>query len=146
MNALRCPTEPRTTTSAPFSEIAARRCRAVDDERAAVGRGAGRRARVALDDDGARHHVLGHADARVAVHADPRELVHPGAVVARVALDLDLRAGDRADGERVAPARVEDAVALALARRVMERRVELPQADLREVERRHAGTGARPQW
>ena len=72
MNALMCPTEPRTTMSTPFSEIpqraeaspwiTSRPPRAVAPADCA---------RVALDDHRPRHHVLGHADAAVAVHARP---------------------------------------------------------------------------
>ena len=59
--------------------------------------------------DKARHHVLGDARAGVAVDDDGRLLVHAGAVVADVAVDLD---GDRrveAGGDGVLAARVVDA-------------------------------------
>ena len=55
MNALMCPTEPRTTMSTPFIEIPQRADGvAVDDEQAAAAGRARRLARVAVDDDAAR--------------------------------------------------------------------------------------------
>ena len=47
--------------------------------------------------------------ARVAVHAHGRELVHAGAVVADVPVDLDLDLGVEAARDRVRTARVDDA-------------------------------------
>ena len=58
-----------------------------------------------------------HAHARVAVHADGRLLVHAGAVVAGVALDLDLDRRVDPDGDRVRAARVEHAPAARRRRR-----------------------------
>ena len=49
------------------------------------------------------------AGARVAVHAHRRELVHPGAVVADVAVDLDLDLRVEPAGDRVRAVRVDDA-------------------------------------
>ena len=49
----------------------------------------------------AGHDVLGHAGPAVALDADGGELVHPGAVVADVPVDLDLGVGVEADGDRV---------------------------------------------
>jgi hypothetical protein len=63
---------------------------AEDDEQAAVRARSGRLARVPVHDHGARHHVLRDARPGVAADADRRPLVHPGAVVADVAVDLDL--------------------------------------------------------
>src|SRR4051812_39088673 len=90
-------------------DAAARRGVALDDDEAAAAGGGRRLARVALDDHRPGHDVLGDADARVAVHADRRLLVHAGAVVADVPVDLD---GDRRvepDRQRVRAARVDDA-------------------------------------
>src|SRR5215211_1909703 len=84
------------------------RIAAHDDQPAAPGRGA-RLARVAVDGDGPGHDVLGQADARVPVHAHGRALVHAGAVVADVAVDVDLDLGVDPDGDRVRAARVRDA-------------------------------------
>jgi hypothetical protein len=51
-----------TTMSMPFIEMPQRdEAFALDDEQAAAAGGAGRLAGVALDDDPARHHVLGDA-------------------------------------------------------------------------------------
>ena len=101
MNALMCPTEPRTTMSTPFIEMP-QRAEASPWTTSSPPRpvAPGRLARVAVDDDRARHHVLGDAGAGVAVHAHGRALVHAGAVVAHVALDLDL---DRARRARTRP-------------------------------------------
>ena len=72
MNAEKLPTLPPTTISQPFIEMPQRRRRiAVDDEQSAMSpkrpprptRSLRRRTR-------ARHHVLGHARAGVAVHVD----------------------------------------------------------------------------
>ena len=86
---------------------------AADDEETAPRRRAGRLARVAVDDDPPGHHVLGDAGARVAVHAHGRELVHPGAVVAGVALDLDLDLGVEPARDRVRAVRVERRASVA---------------------------------
>ena len=112
MNALMCPTEPRThDVHALHRDAAARRGVAADHEQAAAAGGARRLARVAVDDDGPGHHVLGHPDAAVAVHAHGGVLVHAGAVVAHVAVDLDLDRRVDAGRQRVRPARVEHAPA-----------------------------------
>jgi hypothetical protein len=51
-----------------------------------MARGPGILAGVAFHDDGARHHVLGHAGADRARHTDRRLLVHAAAIVAGGAL------------------------------------------------------------
>src|SRR3954468_13071371 len=90
-------------------DAAARRGVAVDDHEPAAPGGGRRLARVALDDDRPGHDVLGDADARVAMHADRRLLVHAGAVVADVPVDLDRDRRVEADGEGVRAAGVDDA-------------------------------------
>ncbi len=82
---------------------------AAHDEEAAAPRRARRLARAALDDDRPRHHVLGDAGARVPVHAHGRELVHAGAVVADVPVDLDLDVRVDPARDRVGAVRVDDA-------------------------------------
>src|SRR4051794_8208417 len=110
-------------------DAAARRGVAVDDHEPAAPGGGRRLARVALDDDRAGHDVLGDADTRVAVHADRRLLVHAGAVIADVAVDLDRDRRVEPDRERVRSARVDDApvgrLRLGAAREGVEPRVEL---------------------
>ena len=95
---------------------------------------------AALDDHHARHHVLGHADAAVAVDADGRVLVHAGAVVADVAVDLDLVGTVESDRDRVLAAWVEHAHAAARRRRrrIVQALVQLADAVGREVERQDA--------
>ena len=102
------PTEPWTTMSTPFIEIPQRAAALprITSEPAAAGR-ARRLRRVAVHDHRAGHDVLGAAHAHVAVHADGGLLVHAGAVVARVALDLDLDRSVDPHGERVRAARVQ---------------------------------------
>src|SRR4029079_16318082 len=70
---------------------------------------AGRLAHVAVDLDPDGHEVLRDAGARVAVHAHGCELVHAGAVVADVPVDLHLDVGIAPAGARVGDARVDDA-------------------------------------
>ena len=77
--------------SAPFSEIPQRADASPwMTSRPPRARRPGRLRRAALDDHAPRHHVLGHPDAAVPAHAHGRELVHAGAVVADVTVDLDL--------------------------------------------------------
>src|SRR4029079_1401776 len=57
----------------------------------------------------AGHEVLRDAGARVAVHAHGRALVHAGAVVADVPVDLHLDVGVETARDRVGAARVDDA-------------------------------------
>jgi hypothetical protein len=59
-----------------------------------------------VDDHRPGHDVLRETHAGVAVHAHRRALVHAGAVVAHVALDVDLDIRVDADRHRVPPARV----------------------------------------
>ena len=81
---------------------------AVDHEQAAAAGCAGGLRRIAFDVDEARHHVLGDADARAAVDDDGRLLVHAGAVIADVAIDLDGRGRIDTDGDGVTATRIED--------------------------------------
>src|SRR3954452_19305324 len=128
-------------------DAAARRGVAVDDHEPAAPGGGRRLARVALDDDRAGHDVLGDADTRVAVHADRRLLVHAGAVIADVAVDLDRDRRVEPDRERVRSARVDDApvgrLRLGAAREGVEPRVELAAGARREVERLDRDAGVR---
>src|SRR5215472_10269947 len=71
-------------------DAATRRSVALDDQEAAVARGTCGLAGIAFDPDRTRHDVLGDADAAMAVDDHLRLLVHAGAVVADMALDLDL--------------------------------------------------------
>ena len=97
-------------------DAAARRGVAVDDEQPAVRGRARRLADAAVDDDDARHHVLGDPGARVAAHAHRRVLVHAGAVVADVAVDLDLELGVEPARDGVRTLRVDDPPAARAAR------------------------------
>ena len=108
MNAERCPTDPFTTMSMPFMEMPQRAAAlpsitskppqplAPADCEASP-----------FDEHFTRHHVLGNALAGIAVHHDPRALVHSGAVVADVAVDLDGDGRGRARCNRVLAARIE---------------------------------------
>ncbi|MCY1538710.1 hypothetical protein D9M68_742630 [compost metagenome] len=71
-----------------------------------MGGGAGGLGGAALHPHGAGHHVLGHADTDVAVHGDAGLLVHAGAVVAGVALDIDAHGLVHAHGQVVLAGRV----------------------------------------
>ena len=110
MNALMWPTEPCTTMSTPFIEMPQRA--------AALPRITSRPPRpVAPADCDALPSTITVPDMMfsatptpgVAVHAHGRLLVHAGAVVARVALDLDLDGRVDPDRERVRAARVQHA-------------------------------------
>src|SRR5581483_2799865 len=79
-----------------------------DAEQAAVRARTGRLRRTALDDNRPGHHVLGDTDTAVAAHADGRELVHARAVVADVAVDLDVERSVEADRDRMATVRVRE--------------------------------------
>ena len=59
-------------------------------QQAAAAGGARRLRGVALHVHAARHHVLGDADAGIAVDHDGGVLVHAGAVIADMAVDLDV--------------------------------------------------------
>ena len=81
---------------------------ALDHQQPAV-RGGTRRLRcVALDPDDAAHHVLGDAGAGVAVDGDLGLLVHPGGVVADVAVDRHPHRGVQADRDIVCAGGVFD--------------------------------------
>ena len=81
---------------------------AVDHEQAAAAGCARGLRRIAFDVDEARHHVLGDADAGAAVDDDGRLLVHAGAVIADIAVDLDGRGRIDTNGDGVAATRIED--------------------------------------
>ena len=85
------------------------------------------------------HHVFGDARAGVAVDDDRRLLVHAGAVIADMSLDLDRDRRVDADGDRVLPARIEDAPVrfVGVGLEAMQRRVELAQRGLREIDSSH---------
>src|SRR5262249_47588818 len=107
---------------------------AMDDEQPAAGAGCRRLARAPLDDDRAGHDVLGDPDATVALDPDRGELVHAGAVVADVTVDLDLVGGVEPNDDAVLAARVEHPHP---ADRIgqMQTAVELADAVGRQVER-----------
>ena len=106
-------------------------------------RGAAVLAGAAVYDDEPAHHVLGQARARVAVHAHGRELVHAGAVVANVPVDVDLDLGVDAARHGVRAARVADPHCAPLgASEVVEALVERAQRRLGEVEGLDCGAHA----
>ena len=61
-----------------------------------------------FNDDFARHHVLCNARTHRTVDRDVAAIVHPGAVVADRALDLDRQRRSYSDGHGVMSARIED--------------------------------------
>ena len=73
-----------------------------------MGGGAGGLGGAALHADRTGHHVFRHAHADVAVHGDGGLLVHAGAVVAGMTLDIDGQRGIHADGQVVLAVRVGD--------------------------------------
>src|SRR5215467_13327971 len=75
---------------------------------AAAERRARQRACVLVDDDHARHHVLGHRPADPPLYLDLRPVDQPAAEVAEAAVDRDPAAGQDAHRDRVLRARVED--------------------------------------
>ena len=105
-----CPTEPLTTMSMPRAEMPQRleALPSITQQAAAAG-GAGGRRGVAFDVHAARHHVLGDADAGRAVDDDIGALVHAGAVIADIAVDLDGDGCIDAGGDGMAAARIEHA-------------------------------------
>jgi hypothetical protein len=118
-------------------DSAARGRVAVHDEQTAVPARPGGLARIAVDNDDPRHHVLGQARARVSVHPHGRALVHAGAVVADVTLDLDLDVRIEAARDRMCAVRVEDApatLARSLVREVVQLLVQLAQGRHGEVD------------
>src|SRR5439155_21791304 len=102
---------PHHDVDALHRDAAASRGIAVDDEQPAVAARAGRLARAPVHDYPAGHQVLGQPGARVTVHAHGRKLVHAGAVVADMAVNLDVELGVEPAGDRMSPVRVEDAPA-----------------------------------
>src|SRR5262249_5292830 len=82
---------------------AAGRGASLDHQQAAAPGRARGLAGAALDHDAPGHHVLGHPDAAVARDPHGGVLVHPGAVVADVTVDLDLELAVEAGGESVRP-------------------------------------------
>src|ERR1700733_15845141 len=79
----------------------------MDHEQTAASGGPRGLARAALDHHRPRHHVLRHPGATVAAHADAGLLVHAGAVVTDVPLDLDLVRAVEADGDAMATTRAQ---------------------------------------
>src|SRR5262249_33252395 len=71
---------------------------ALAHDQAALTRGSGGGAGIAFHPPFARHDVLGQADAALAIHDDGRFLVHAAAVVADMAVDLDLDRLGQPDG------------------------------------------------
>ena len=90
-------------------DAAAARGIAVDHEQTAAPRGAGGSRGIAFDVHAARHHVLGDADAGRAIDDDVGALVHAGAVIAGIAVDLDGDGGIDAGGDGMAAARIDHA-------------------------------------
>ena len=88
---------------------AARRGIAVDDEQAAAAGRARRLRGVALHPDFAGHHVFGNALPGIALDHHRGVLVHAGAVIADMAFDLDQNRLLETDGDRMLPARIENA-------------------------------------
>src|SRR6266545_7959341 len=125
----------QVTDGAPDDDVdsfhrdpAARRRVAVHDQQPAVAACAGRLARAPVDDNGSGHQVLGHSGTRVPVNAHRRELVHAGAVVADMALNLHVDLRVETAGDRMGSVRVEDAPAPHAARELVQPPVALPQA------------------
>ena len=89
----------------------------------------------------AGHHVLRHPDAAVARDPHGRVLVHPGAVVADVPVDLDLELAVQTGGERVGALRVVDPPVRCgpAVASVVQPLVELPHGRGREVDRLESG-------
>ena len=84
------PTEPPTTMSMPFIEIPQRdEASPSMTSKPAIAGGTRRFGRIAGDAHDARHHVLGNADAGMAMDDDLGFLVHAAAIEADMALDLD---------------------------------------------------------
>ena len=112
-----------------------------DEQAAATGR-AGRLAGVPVDDDRSRHHVLRQAGAGIPAHVDHRPLVHPCAVVADVARDLDVEGRVEPTRDRVRAVRVQDLPVAGLrvvAGEVVQALVQLPQRRRREIDDGRAG-------
>ena len=126
--------------SMPFIEMPQReRGVAVDEQQAAAAGGAGRLAGVALHMDEARHHVLGDADPGIAMDQHGGELVHAGAVIADVAVDLD---GDRrvqpgGDGVPSAGWSTIQCRSLVSGLQAVKRRVQLAERRRAEIDVRH---------
>ena len=125
----------------------------MDDEQTTAGGGARGLGRAALDYDSPGHHVLGHADPAVAVDPHRGLLVHAGAVVADMAIDLDVVLPIQPDGDGMLAARIEHVHAARVA--LVQPLVELAHGVGPEVERqhrisrragdRHHATSVRPQ-
>ena len=106
----------------------------MDHEQAAVRRGGRGLAGGAVDDHLARHHVLGDPDTGVAVHPNPRLLVHPRAVVADVPGDLDVARRVEPDRDAVASAGMRDPDPARVAT-VVQRPIELTHAVAAQIKR-----------
>ena len=136
MNALMCPTEPCTTMSTPFIEMP-QRAEASPRITSRPPRPVAPADWLALPSTTTVPDMMFSAtpDPGVAVHAHGGVLVHAGAVVAGVALDLDLDRRVDPGRERVRPARVGDPPARRpVVRDRVQRRVQLAQRSDRQVD------------
>ena len=103
------PIEPPTTMSMPFIEMPQRDDGiALDDEQPAMAGGARRLAGIARDPD--QPDIMFSATPTPALPwiDDLGLLVHAGAIVADMPVDLDRDRRIEADGDRVLPVRIED--------------------------------------
>jgi len=118
---------------------AARRGVTVDDQQPATPGGAGRLAGVAGHADLTRHHVLGEPDAGIALHDDGRRLVHAGAVVPDMPLDLDGHGHLETNGDGMLSARIEHRPGglVGVGGKIMQRLVQVPDARLGEIDNGH---------
>src|SRR5262245_66686170 len=91
-------------------DAATRRGVAVDHQQAAAAGRAGRLRGITFYVDLAGDHVLGDALAGIAMDDDVCLLVHAGAVVAHMSLDLDRYRYVHAGGDRMLATRVETAL------------------------------------
>src|SRR6202043_2720453 len=74
---------------------------AVDDQQSAATDGTGRLAGIAHDVNQSVHHVFGNPGAGIAANPDRRPLGHAAAIIADMAVDLDLDRGIDADADGV---------------------------------------------
>ena len=107
MKALIWPTEPPTTMSTPFIEMPQRALASPSmTTQPAASRGGRRLRGVAAHPHAPAHDVLGDAGAGMAVDRDSRRRVHAGAVIADMAVDLDVDRRGEPDRDRVRAVRV----------------------------------------
>ena len=128
------PMLPCTTMSMPFIEMPQRleALPLMTSKPAAPGR-AGILAGIAVDDDRARHHVLGHARPGRALDADRRLLVHARAVIAGRPAHRDVHRRIHPGGNRMGALGVDDLPGghVGLALQGVQRGVQRAQALLR---------------